>query len=127
MTGADLQPVADRLPVFRGQRRLLSEVNKQEAGAMDLSAGDTAWVLTAAALVLLMTPGVAFFYGGMVRVKSVLNMMMLCFGTMGVVSWYPRMGACACTHACVSSHVPLPAVRACVCRSRSSGLSSATV
>lgn len=52
---------------------------------MDLSAGDTAWVLTAAALVLLMTPGVAFFYGGMVRVKSVLNMMMMSFLALGIV------------------------------------------
>jgi ammonium transporter, Amt family len=53
---------------------------------MDLSAGDTAWVLTAAALVLLMTPGVAFFYGGMVRVKSVLNMMMMSFLALGIVT-----------------------------------------
>jgi Amt family ammonium transporter len=43
-------------------------------------------VLTAAALVLLMTPGVAFFYGGMVRVKSVLNMMMMSFLALGIVS-----------------------------------------
>lgn len=39
-------------------------------------AGNTAWVLASAAMVLLMTPGLAFFYGGMVRAKSVLNMMM---------------------------------------------------
>jgi len=42
-------------------------------------------MLTASALVLLMTPGLAFFYGGMVRGKSVLNMMMMSFGAMGVV------------------------------------------
>ncbi|WP_131822753.1 ammonium transporter, partial [Mycobacteroides chelonae] len=36
--------------------------------------GDTAWMLASAALVLLMTPGLAFFYGGMVRAKNVLNM-----------------------------------------------------
>lgn len=53
---------------------------------MELSAGDTAWVLTAAALVLLMTPGVAFFYGGMVRAKSVLNMMMMSFLAIGLVT-----------------------------------------
>ena len=47
----------------------------------ELSAGDTAWVLTSAALVLLMTPGLAFFYGGMVRAKSVLNMLMMSFVT----------------------------------------------
>ena len=53
---------------------------------MELSAGDTAWVLTAAALVLLMTPAVAFFYGGMVRAKSVLNMMMMSFLALALVA-----------------------------------------
>jgi Amt family ammonium transporter len=43
------------------------------------------WLLVAAALVLLMTPGVAFFYGGMVRAKSVVSMMMMSFGAMGLV------------------------------------------
>jgi ammonium transporter, Amt family len=47
--------------------------------------GNTAWVLTSAALVLLMTPGLAFFYGGMVRTRSVLNMLMMCFGAIAVV------------------------------------------
>jgi ammonium transporter, Amt family len=47
--------------------------------------GDTAWLLTSAALVLLMVPGLALFYGGMVRVKSVLNMMMMVFGALAVV------------------------------------------
>ena len=42
-----------------------------------VNTGDTAWILTSAALVLLMTPGLALFYGGMVRAKSVLNMMMM--------------------------------------------------
>ena len=51
-----------------------------------LSAGDTAWVLASSALVLLMTPGLAFFYGGMVRAKSALNMMMMSMVTIGVVS-----------------------------------------
>ncbi|EJZ07907.1 ammonium transporter [Mycolicibacterium vaccae] len=55
-------------------------------GEGGLSAGDTAWVLTAAALVLFMTPGLAFFYGGLSRQKSVLNMMMMSFGSIGVVS-----------------------------------------
>jgi Amt family ammonium transporter len=52
---------------------------------LEISAGDTAWVLTAAALVLLMTPGLAFFYGGMVRAKGVLNMMMMSFISMGTI------------------------------------------
>ena len=53
---------------------------------MNIDSGDTAWVLMSAALVLLMTPGLAFFYGGMVRVKSVLNMMMMSFGAMATIS-----------------------------------------
>ncbi len=51
----------------------------------ELSAGDTAWVLTSAALVLLMTPGLAFFYGGMVRAKAVLNMLMMSFLCLAIV------------------------------------------
>ncbi|MFZ9228093.1 MAG: ammonium transporter, partial [Candidatus Nanopelagicales bacterium] len=52
----------------------------------EISAGDTAWVLISAALVLLMTvPGLALFYGGMVRAKSTLNMMMMSFGALFVV------------------------------------------
>ncbi|CCH34346.1 ammonium transporter [Actinosynnema sp. NPDC047251] len=50
-----------------------------------MDTGDTAWLLTSSALVLLMTPGLAFFYGGMVRSKSVLNMMMMSLGAIGVV------------------------------------------
>ena len=50
-----------------------------------LDSGNTAWILTSSALVLLMTPGLAFFYGGRVRGKSVLNMMMMSFGAMGLV------------------------------------------
>lgn len=50
-----------------------------------LNSGDTAWILTSAALVLLMVPGLALFYGGMVRSKSVLNMMMMCIGAIAVV------------------------------------------
>ncbi|MGB8649861.1 MAG: ammonium transporter [Mycobacteriales bacterium] len=48
--------------------------------------GDTAWLLTCTALVLLMTPGLAFFYGGMVRVKNVLAMLMQNYVAIGVVS-----------------------------------------
>jgi Amt family ammonium transporter len=52
----------------------------------ELSAGDTAWVLASSALVLLMTPGLALFYGGMVRAKSALNMLMMNFAAIAVVS-----------------------------------------
>ncbi|MDO4909444.1 MAG: ammonium transporter [Corynebacterium sp.] len=48
--------------------------------------GNAAWMLMSASLVLLMTPALALFYGGMSRQKSVLNMMMMSFGTIGVVS-----------------------------------------
>ena len=52
----------------------------------EISAGDTAWVLISTALVLLMTaPGLALFYGGMVRAKSTLNMMMMSFGAIFIV------------------------------------------
>ena len=51
-----------------------------------ISAGDTAWVLASSALVLLMTPGLALFYGGMVRSKSALNMMMMSLISIGIVS-----------------------------------------
>ncbi len=51
-----------------------------------INAGDTAWVLMSAALVLLMTPGLAFFYGGMVRRKNILSVLMQCFIIMCVLS-----------------------------------------
>ncbi|MFB4316785.1 ammonium transporter [Actinomadura sp. 21ATH] len=52
---------------------------------MNVDSGSTAWMLTSTALVLLMTPGLAFFYGGMSRAKSVLNMMMMSFVSIAVV------------------------------------------
>src|ERR1700712_346070 len=52
----------------------------------NLNSGDTAWVLASAALVLLMTPGLAFFYGGMVRAKNVLGMLMQNFFCIGLIS-----------------------------------------
>ena len=51
-----------------------------------MDSGNTAWVLASAALVLFMTPGLAFFYGGMVRSKNVLGMLMQNFFSMGLVS-----------------------------------------
>jgi Amt family ammonium transporter len=50
-----------------------------------MDTGDTAWILASSALVLLMLPGLAFFYGGMVRSKGVLNMMMMSFFAAAVV------------------------------------------
>jgi Amt family ammonium transporter len=51
-----------------------------------MDTGHAAWVLTSASLVLLMTPGLAFFYGGMTRATSVLNMMMMSFGAIGAIA-----------------------------------------
>jgi Amt family ammonium transporter len=51
-----------------------------------IDTGDTAWMLTSSALVLLMTPGLSFFYAGMVRKKNVISTMLQSFITMGVVS-----------------------------------------
>ena len=51
-----------------------------------MDSGDTAWMLTSCALVLLMTPGLAFFYGGMVRAKNVLAMLMKNYVAMGIVT-----------------------------------------
>jgi len=51
-----------------------------------VNSGDTAWVLMSAALVLLMTPALAFFYGGMVRRKNVLSVLMQCFIVMCILS-----------------------------------------
>ncbi len=58
-------------------------------GEARINAGDTAWMLMSTALVLLMTPGLALFYGGLVRAKNVLSTMMMSFAAMGVVgiSW----------------------------------------
>ncbi|MDN5722558.1 MAG: ammonium transporter, partial [Corynebacterium sp.] len=52
---------------------------------MVATSGDSAWMLMSAALVLLMTPALALFYGGMSRQKSALNMMMMSFGTLGLI------------------------------------------
>jgi ammonia channel protein AmtB len=60
----------------------------ERGGVMEpfvLDPGNTAWMLAAASVVLLMTPALAFFYGGMTRSKSVLNMMMMSFGALALV------------------------------------------
>ncbi|PLS32140.1 ammonium transporter [Bifidobacterium margollesii] len=51
-----------------------------------MDTGNAAWMLTSASLVFLMTPGVAFFYGGMVRAKAVLNMLMLSAAALSVTA-----------------------------------------
>ena len=51
-----------------------------------VNAGDTAWILVSTALVLMMTPALAFFYGGMVRRKNVLSTLNLSFIVIGLIS-----------------------------------------
>ena len=51
-----------------------------------INAGDTAWVLASSALVMLMTPGLALFYGGLVRQKNVLSTIMHSFFMLGLIS-----------------------------------------
>jgi Amt family ammonium transporter len=53
---------------------------------MEIDSGNTAWMLTASALVLFMTPGLGFFYGGLTRNKNVLGTIMQSFITTGVVA-----------------------------------------
>ena len=56
------------------------------SGAILIDSGDTAWILMSSALVLLMTPGLAFFYSGLVRRKNVLGTMMHSFMAIALVS-----------------------------------------
>jgi len=53
---------------------------------LEVSHADTAWMLMAAALVFLMTPGLAFFYGGMVRYKNLVSTLIQSFITLGIIS-----------------------------------------
>ncbi|AGA88247.1 ammonium transporter [Stutzerimonas stutzeri] len=74
---------------FAGLGALLSLISPGLALAQEttLDSGDTAWMLTATALVLFMTiPGLALFYGGMVRSKNILSVMMQCFAVTGLMS-----------------------------------------
>jgi ammonium transporter, Amt family len=58
--------------------------------ASQLNLGDMAWMLTASAMVLIMTPGLSFFYGGMVRPKNIISTMLQSFMALGIISvlWY---------------------------------------
>src|SRR5689334_25232675 len=60
----------------------LADPGEPAKGAAPFNAGDTAWMLTATALVLFMTPGLAFFYGGMVSRKNVISTMLQSFVSM---------------------------------------------
>jgi len=62
------------------------DLAQKAAPASVLDSGDIAWMLLASALVMLMTPGLAFFYGGLVRKKNILSIMMQCFMILCIVS-----------------------------------------
>ncbi len=70
-------------PVAEG---VAAEVEAAAEAKVEVNASDTAWMLTSAAFVMLMTPGLAFFYGGLVRRKNVLSVLMQCFMCMGMVT-----------------------------------------
>ncbi len=65
---------------------ITSGPGSQEPAATQADTGDTAWVLISAALVMLMTPGLAFFYGGLVRRKNMLSVLMQCFMILCLIS-----------------------------------------
>jgi len=64
----------------------LKNINNAALTPEGASRGDTAWMIVASALVMLMTPGLAFFYGGLVRSKNVLNTLMMSFAALGIIS-----------------------------------------
>src|SRR5437867_2633507 len=68
---------------FSGMLPLLAVA--QAAAPAEISGADTAWMLISTALVLLMTPALGFFYGGLVRQKNFLNTLMMSFAALGVV------------------------------------------
>src|SRR5208282_3035301 len=74
------------LLIAAGVAGILAGQTSPVAGSKPIVSGDVAWMLTATALVLLMTPGLSFFYGGMVQRKNVISTMLQSFIAMGVIS-----------------------------------------
>jgi Amt family ammonium transporter len=65
---------------------LIANIGVVSAAEGDVDTGDTAWILVSSALVLLMIPGVALFYGGLVREKNILSTLMMVLAILGIVS-----------------------------------------
>ncbi len=78
------KPAARMIAAFSALALAPAAAVAAETPAIDT--GDTAWVLASAALVMLMTPGLAFFYGGLVRRKNVLSVLMQCVTVLCIVS-----------------------------------------
>jgi Amt family ammonium transporter len=76
--------IAALLAALLAPLNALAEESANLGSAVD--SGDTAWMLVSAALVLLMTPGLAFFYGGLVRRKNILSVLMQCFMAMCIMT-----------------------------------------
>ena len=76
---------SDVVTLTKEQKEALDKLLAPAPAASPINSGDTAFMLVAAALVLLMTPGLAFFYGGLVRTRNVLNTMMMSLLLMAVV------------------------------------------
>lgn len=74
------------VPAFAEEAATVVAAVPAAPAAPAINAGDTAWVLISAALVILMTPAVGFFYGGMVRKKNILSTIMMCFAILMVIS-----------------------------------------
>ncbi len=78
---------AEETQAEEGESDEADKDDEEEAETATLVAGDTAWMLTATALVLFMTiPGLALFYGGLVRVQNVLSVLMQCFALTGIIT-----------------------------------------
>ncbi len=80
------QPVSAQSANGRVTHGNIPEVTQQVEQVITVNTGDTAWMLVSTALVMLMTPGLALFYGGMVRRKNVLGTIMQSFVAIGVVT-----------------------------------------
>src|SRR5215813_1097804 len=90
--GAQLRPVRNRSASIRGSLSAYGPSRSRDRGARrsgglgSMDAGDTAWMLTSTALVMIMLPGLALFYGGLVRRKNVLSTIMHSFFGLAIVS-----------------------------------------
>lgn len=82
---AKSDPTGEVVTLSKEQKAALDKLLAPAPAASPINSGDTAFMLIAAALVLLMTPGLAFFYGGLVRTRNVLNTMMMSLLLMAVV------------------------------------------